>query len=136
MDGDILDVMSGAVDFPFETSTSPLSQIAGGKQRTLTVTTTRRLDALLDLPAVAETVPRFVGDSWHGVFVLEGTPPEVVSRPSAESQKIIAGDDLRVKLRNAGLSLRGGGPNDFASCLTNETRVGSQVVKDNDIRVE
>lgn len=135
-DGGILDVIGGAVNVSFEASTSALPQVAGGKLRALAVTSTRRLEALPDVPTVAETVPGFIGDSWHGVFVPRGTPADVVARIAAESQKIVASDDFRARLREAGLTPRGGTPAEFAAYLADESRVWSQVVKDNDIKVE
>jgi tripartite-type tricarboxylate transporter receptor subunit TctC len=135
-DGGILDVMGGAVNVSFEASTSALPQIAGGKLRALAVTSTQRLEALPNVPTVAESVPGFIGDSWHGVFVPKGTPADVIARISAESQKIVASDDFRARLREAGLTPKGGTPADFAAYLADESRVWAQVVKENDIRVD
>ena len=135
-DGGMLDVISGVVDVSFDASTAALPQIAGGKVRALAVTTNRRLEALPDVPTVAESIPGFIGDSWNGVFVPKGTPAEVIARINAESQKIIASEDFRAKLREFGLPPRGGTPQDFASYLADESRVWAQVVKDNDIKVD
>lgn len=134
--GGIADVMSGAVDVSFDASTSAIPQIKGGKLRALAVSSPRRIDALPDVPAVAEVLTDFNGDSWHGVLVRTGTPPDIIARLAAESQKIIDSEDFRKKLRDYGLAPAGGTPTEFGKFISDDSRAWAKVVKDNDIKVE
>lgn len=68
--------------------------------------------------------------------MLKGIPQEIVSRPLNESQRMIADENFCAMLHNQMVSLHGGEVNDFASYLINGTRVGSRMVKGNDIPVE
>ena len=135
-DGGITDVMGGAVTCSFEASTSALPQIKGGRLRALAVSSAKRLEAIPDVPTVGESMSGFLADSWHGLLVLKGTPPDVVARLSSESQKIIASEDFRKRLHDSGLTPLGGEPADFARFITEESRAWAKVVRDNDIKVE
>lgn len=134
--GGIADVMTGVVDTSFDASTAVIPQIKGGKLRPLAVSSAKRIELLPDSPAVAEVLPGFTGDSWHGVFVRTGTPPEIVARLAAESQKIIVSDEFRAHLREFGLVPAGGTPAEFTRFLEDDSRAWAQVVKDNNIRIE
>ena len=67
---------------------------------------------------------------------FKGIPQEVASRPLDELQKMTVAKIFCSMLRNEVMSLHGGEMNDLASCLINRARVGSQVVKANDIPME
>lgn len=134
--GGIIDVMSGAVDVSFDASTAAIPQIIGGKLRALAVSSDQRSESLPNAPTVAELLPGFNGDSWHGVMVRTGTPPDIVARLAAESQKIIDSEDFRKKLRDYGLVPAGGTPAEFSKFLNEDSRAWAKVVKDNDIKVE
>lgn len=135
-DGGINDVMGGAVTCSFEASTSALPQIQGGRLRALAVSSAKRMDAMPSVPTVGESQVGFLADSWHGLLVRKGTPPDVVARLSTESQKIIVSEDFLKRLHDSGLTPLGGGPADFARFITEESRVWAKVVRDNDIKVE
>jgi tripartite-type tricarboxylate transporter receptor subunit TctC len=135
-DGGINDVISGAVDVSFEASTTAIPQMKGGKVRALAVSSAKRLEALPDVPTVGESVPGFLGDSWTGVFALKGTPPDVIAKLSAESQKVVADEDVRRRLRELGLVPGGGSPAEFANLIAEDSRAWSKVVRENDIKVE
>jgi tripartite-type tricarboxylate transporter receptor subunit TctC len=108
--GGMQDVIAGNVETSFDASTTTIPQIKGGRLRALAVSSARRLDALPDVPTVAESLPGFVADSWTGVLARKGTPPELVARISAESLKIIADDEFRKRLQDVGLTPAGGSP--------------------------
>jgi tripartite-type tricarboxylate transporter receptor subunit TctC len=134
--GGSVDVMSGVVDVSFDASTTTIPLIKGGKLRALAVSSAKRLDLLPDVPTIAEVLPGFNGDSWQGVFVRTGTPPDIITRLAAESQKIIESEDFRKKLRDYGLVPAGGTPAEFSKFITDDSRASAKVVKDNQIRIE
>jgi tripartite-type tricarboxylate transporter receptor subunit TctC len=133
--GGLADVMTGVVDTSFDASTAVIPQIKGGKLRPLAVSSAKRIELLPDSPAVAEVLPGFNGDSWHGVFVRTGTSPEIVNRLAAESQKIIDSADFRAHLRDFGLVPAGGTPAEFVKFLDEDSRAWAKVVKDNNIQI-
>jgi tripartite-type tricarboxylate transporter receptor subunit TctC len=135
-DGGITDVITGVVDVSFEPSTTAIPQLKAGKLRALAVSSLERVQGLPDVPTVAESIPGFVGDSWHGVLVPKRTPPEVVSRLSALSRSIIESPDFRKTLNDLGLVPAGGTPADFENFMKEDARGWSKVIKDNDIKVD
>ncbi len=135
-DGGITDIISGQIDASFEPSTTAIPQIKGGKLRALAVTGPTRVDALPEVPAIAETVRGFTGDSWHGLLAPKGTPPEVVGKLVDLSREIIGSEDFRRKLRDLGLTPVGGTQDDFSKFLAADTQSWGKVVKDNDIKAD
>lgn len=113
-----------------------MPQIKTGKLRPLAVSSAKRLEALPEVPTVGESVPGFLADSWQGVLVAKGTPPDVIAKLNAESQKIVADEEFRKKLREFALPPVGGSPDDFAKYLVEESRAWGKVVRENDIKVE
>lgn len=135
-DGGMNDVIAGTVDFSFDASTTAIPQIQAGKLRALAVSSLRRLEALPDVPAVAESVPGFMGDSWTGLLARKGTPNEVIQKLSAETLKIVANEAFQKRLRDVGLRPGSGSPADFARFIANESAVWAKVVRDNNISVD
>ena len=71
------DLLSGQVQLYFGTTASSLEYVRAGKLRALAVTIERRLDALPDIPAVAEFVPGYEASAWFGVGAPRNTPVEI-----------------------------------------------------------
>jgi len=61
------------------------------------VATVRRVDALPEVPTVAETVPGYEASSVHGVGVPAGTPTEVINVLNREINAALV--DARIKSR-------------------------------------
>src|SRR5262245_33074728 len=79
----LTDLLGGQVQVMFPTTVSSIGYIKADKLRALAVTTATRLEALPDLPTVAEFVPGYEASVWFGV----GAPrprPSTLSRGSAE----------------------------------------------------
>ena len=130
------DVIAQRVDVAFDASTGAIPQIKGGKVRALAVASARRIEALPEVPAIAETYPGFVGESWHGIFVPRGTPNDVIATLVAQSQRIVDAADFRASLRDFALTPVGGTSEQFREFLNADSRAWAKVVKDNNITVD
>lgn len=98
-----LDVIGGSVQMMFDTTSSAMGQIKGGKFKPLAVTSARRSSELPDVPTMAEAgVPGLEMTTWYAVYVTAGTPPDVVARLQAELARIVALPDVQAKLRGLG----------------------------------
>ncbi|MDM0033547.1 tripartite tricarboxylate transporter substrate binding protein [Variovorax sp. J22P271] len=130
------DVIAQRVDIALDASTGAIPQVKAGKVRALGVTSPQRIEALPDVPAIAELFPGFVGDSWHGIFAPRGTPPQVLAALLAQSQRIVSGAEFRAKLQGYGLTPVGEPPEAFQRFLDEDARAWAKVVKDNRIAAE
>lgn len=130
------DLIAQRVDVAFDASTGAIPQIKGGKVRALGVSSPMRIEALPDVPAIAEVFPGFVGDSWHGIFAPRGTPAAVVAALVTQSQRIVESPDFRSSLRDYALTPVGGSPDAFRQFLAEDASSWAKVVKDNAIQVE
>jgi tripartite-type tricarboxylate transporter receptor subunit TctC len=130
------DLIAQRIDVGFDASTGALPQIRAGKVRALAVTSARRIEALPDVPAIAETLPGFVADSWHGLFAPRGTPEAVIQTLVAQSQRIVDAPDFRSALRDFALTPVGGGAEEFRRFLADDAQAWAKVVRDNQITNE
>ena len=98
-----LDIIGGNVEMMFDTTSSAMGQIKGGKFRPLAVTSEKRSSELPEVPTLIEAgLAGFDMTTWYGVYVTAGSPPDVVTRLQAELARIVALPDVQAKLRELG----------------------------------
>ena len=78
-------VLAGDVQLMYNNVATALEHVKAGKLTALAVGEPRRLPALPDIPAIAETLPGFEFAAWVGIFAPAKTPPEIVARISRET---------------------------------------------------
>lgn len=130
------DVIAQRIDVAFDASTGAIPQVKGGKVRALGVSSASRIPQLPDVPAIAESYPGFVGDSWHGIFAPKGTAAPVLATLLGDSQRIVEAPEFRAALLSYGLTPVGGGADEFRRFLDDDARAWAQVVRDNGITAE
>jgi tripartite-type tricarboxylate transporter receptor subunit TctC len=116
---------------------SVVQQVKAGKLRALAVGAPKRIDALPDVPTLAELgYPTANMTSLFGVFAPAGTPPAVVDRLNAEINKALATPDVRSKLTAADDVPTGGTAADFAKQIAQESDANARIIRAANIKAE
>jgi tripartite-type tricarboxylate transporter receptor subunit TctC len=132
-----LDIISGSVEMMFDTTSSAMGQIRGGKFKPLAVTSARRSAELPDVPTLIEAgLPGFDMTTWYAVYVTAGTPPDIVARLQAELAKAVALPDVQAKLRGLGGEPGGMSVAEFAAFNVREYERFGRLIRDAGIRPE
>jgi tripartite-type tricarboxylate transporter receptor subunit TctC len=123
------DLVSGQVQLYFGTTASSLEYVRTGKLRALAVTIERRLDALPDIPAVAEFVPGYEASGWFGVGAPWNTPVEIIDKLNKEIDAGVADPKMKARLADLGGIALTGSPSGFGKLIVEETEKWGKVVK-------
>jgi tripartite-type tricarboxylate transporter receptor subunit TctC len=129
-------VFGGETDLTMSPYTTGIPAAKSGKARAFGVTLAKRTQTLPDVPAVAETVPGFVGDAWHGLFAPAGTPQAIVDKLSTDIAKVLAMPDVRAKLAAIGLEPVGTTPAEFAAVVQKDYEKWGQVIRNANIKLD
>jgi tripartite-type tricarboxylate transporter receptor subunit TctC len=116
---------------------TPLPFVKSGKLRALAVSSAARVAALPEVPTFAESgFPGVEDDTWIGIFLPAGSPPEVVQRMNAAVNQALQAADLRERLAALAFEPVGGTPQQFAAYLKSEIAKWGQVVRAGNIKAE
>ncbi len=130
----ITDMLAGNVQLMFDVLPTSLPHIKAGKLRALAVTSKQRLDALPDLPPVADYLPGYEAAGWLGLGAPRGTPSEIIDTLNKQVNAALADSAIKTKLAEIGVLVRGGSPSDFAAFIAAETAKWSKVIRDAGIK--
>src|ERR1051325_1771495 len=98
------DVMGGHVTMMFTPIANALSMIQAGKVRAIGLAARERVEALPDVPPLAEIgAPGFEANGWFMLVAPAATPRAIVARLHAESRAILAEAEQRAQSVRQGL---------------------------------
>ena len=133
----IVDVLSGQVQLYFATMPAAMPHVKSGKLAAVAVTSSRRSQALPDLPTTAEAgVPGYEASTWYGVLAPAHAPSAVVARLHGDIVKILADAALHARLADQGFDPVGSTPEEFGAYIKSEILKWGKVVRDAGIRPE
>ncbi|MCE3001060.1 MAG: tripartite tricarboxylate transporter substrate binding protein, partial [Betaproteobacteria bacterium] len=128
--------IAGEVQIMFATMPAAMPHVKSGKVRPVAVTTTRRSQAMPELPTIAESgVKGYDAATWYGLLAPAGTPKAIVDRLHGDTVKILAGP-TRQRLEAQGFEPDGGTPAAFAAYIKSEITKWAKVIKDAGIPAE
>lgn len=122
-------VAAGEVPFAFGALPTVMGQVKGGLVRAIGVSSTEPVAVLPDVPPIAQTVPKFSGDAWVGLFAPAGTPAAIVDRLNAEVRRMMATADFRDRLLTSGATPYTLPPAEFLSLIRAELPMWADIVK-------
>jgi tripartite-type tricarboxylate transporter receptor subunit TctC len=97
------DLVAGQIQVLFTGAPAVMGQIKNGQVRALAVSSPKRMDALPDLPTVAESgIKDFEADQWYGVVAPAGTPADIVAKLNTQINQILTSAELKARLNREG----------------------------------
>jgi tripartite-type tricarboxylate transporter receptor subunit TctC len=123
-------LIGGHINLMFDPFSSAFPQVKAGKVRALAVTSAQRHPAAPDIPAVAETLPGYVSDTWDGIFAPAGTPAAIIERFDAAVRAALADPTLVERLATSGLLPFPGGPAEFATFQREQITLWARVIQE------
>jgi tripartite-type tricarboxylate transporter receptor subunit TctC len=132
----LTNLIGGQVQLTFEATPASIGYIRAGTLRALAVTTTRRSEALPDIPTVAEFVPGYEASAWFGVGAPKATPAEIVEKLNKEINAGLADPKIEARLANLGGDVLALSPADFGKLIADETEKWGKVIRALNIKAE
>jgi tripartite-type tricarboxylate transporter receptor subunit TctC len=124
-------VLTGSVTFLFFTLPSLLPQVESGKLRALAIASATRSVLVPNVPTIVEAgFKDFDVIAWYALFAPRGTPEPIVSRLSAEIEKIVAREDVRSQMARLGAEPRYLSPKALADFVAKESPKWGELLKD------
>jgi tripartite-type tricarboxylate transporter receptor subunit TctC len=125
----LIDVASGNVSMEFSDLTPALPLIQSGKLKLLAVLSSKRDPDMPDVPALAEFVPGYEGQSWQGLFARAGTPKAIVEALNAALVADLKKPETAARFKTMGVVAQGDTPAEFRAFIASETAKWSKVVR-------
>jgi tripartite-type tricarboxylate transporter receptor subunit TctC len=123
----LTDLLAGQVQVLFH-DLSSVDHIRAGRLRALAVTSAIRLEALPDVPTVAEFMPNYEAIAWFGIGAPRGTPSEIIDRLNKQINASFANPETKARLTDLGVVLPGSPP-DFGKLIADETEKWAKVIR-------
>jgi len=114
--GSILGVIQGDVSVVVPSLSSVLPQVEAGKLRPLAITSSKRANALPDVPTVRESGIPFEYFAWEGIIVPAGTPAPVVAKIQAALIDVVNSSAVQKQLGDK-MTLIGSTQDEFARLI-------------------
>jgi len=117
----VTDLMGGQIQILFTGAPAVMGQVKSGQLRALAVSSPKRLDALPELPTVAEAgYKNFEADQWYGVVAPAGTPRDIVLKLNQQINASLNSAELKKRLSTEGAVATPETPEAFGKLIAQE----------------
>jgi tripartite-type tricarboxylate transporter receptor subunit TctC len=133
----LTDLLGGQVQVMFAPPQTVLPHVQSGKLRALAVTSDKRALTMPQIVTVAESgVPGYAAIGWFGLLAPVATPKSLVTRISADANKVLAMQDVRERLLSLGSEPEGNTPEQFAIFIREDMAKWAKLMKERGIKPE
>src|SRR3954469_4020958 len=130
-------VAAGEVPVAFQGLATVAGLVRGGRLKLVGVTTPGPIAEFPGVPTVAESgLPGFQFNSWFTVMAPAGTPKEVIAKLNAEIVKALGDSDVRAKLKDQGLTIRGSSREELRAATRDQLAKYAKLIKEAGIKAD
>jgi tripartite-type tricarboxylate transporter receptor subunit TctC len=132
----VTDLIGGQVNVAIDVVAASLPHIRSGAARALAVLSAQRLDALPEVPTLAETLPGYEAVAFTGVGVPRGTPEPIIARLNREINAGLADPAIRARLDELNVTPLVFTPAEFGTYMVAETEKWAKVIRVANIKAQ
>jgi len=128
------DLLSGQVHLSFLPVPLIIGFIRSGQVRALGVSGAAPSDALPGVPPIAQTVPGYAADIWHGIAAPKNTPADIVDKLHGTINAVLEDPAMKPKLTDLGAEPAPLSTADLRTFIAAEVDKWAKVIKFADIK--
>jgi len=130
------DLLTGHVDMMFDNLGNALHRVESGTLKALAVASEKRLPTLPLVPAIAESFPSFVSDTWFAVVAPPKTPRAIAAKLSAAIGETLRMPDVASRIRDFSAVPLGTSPEESQKFLREDAERWRKVILATGIKLE
>lgn len=122
-------LLGGEIQAYFDLYGSAKANIESGAIRPIAVSGLKKLEALPELPTIAETIPGYNVLAWTGFAAPKGTPKEVTDKLATELRAVMNSPELQQKYAELGVEPGGNSPEEFTKFVSEQYDMWGKTVQ-------
>jgi tripartite-type tricarboxylate transporter receptor subunit TctC len=124
------DVISGRVTFLMAPIEAAMPQVQSGKLRALGISSKSKLDALPQVPTIAEKLnTNFEMNFWVGLWAPMNTPSNIMMKIKEDVAKTLNDPETKIAFQNAGITIKSMGQANFTKFVRDEIAKYQMIAK-------
>jgi tripartite-type tricarboxylate transporter receptor subunit TctC len=123
------DLLGGQIQLMFGAMPAMVPQVKTNRLRGIAVTTTKRNNAVPDVPTIAESLPGYEAVLWYAAWGPRGLPRDIVALWNSEINRIVHTQEMKDRMAGEGLEPAGGPPERFREILQRDVAKWTRVVQ-------
>lgn len=132
-----IDVMSGQLQYVFESLASALAHVNAGRLRTLGVSTLKRFPLTPQIPTISESgLPGFEAASWQGICAPAGLPPAIANTLNRAIVQTVQTPEISQRLAAQGAQAVGNSMEEFSGMVKSEIPRWAKVIRESKVKPE
>lgn len=125
----------GQVSIGIVSLASTMAHMKAGRVKILAVSSSKRSRLAPEIPTIGETVKGVELESWVGLLVPAGTPPQIMRTINAAVLKAVAMPEVQQRLVDQGYDVQGSTPEEFNKLIQSDVAKYSRVIREAGIKV-
>lgn len=131
------DLIGGQIDMMFDTSTSALPYIKGGRVRAIATAADQRLRGLPNVPTFAEQgLKDFDVPAWYGFLGPAGFPPQAAQWLNTQVNAVLKDPSVVSQLDGIGAIAVGGTPQQLGEFMKTQSMRWQRVIKESNVKLD
>ena len=130
-------IISNEIQMIFESISTAIGHIRGGRIRGLGVASRARAPVLPEVPTMEEGgFPGFTSGVWAGVVVRSGTPAPVIATLNRGINTVISDADYKKQMSDLGINLVGGTPEQLTAYIASERKIWTPIIQKLNLKLD